>query len=86
MARWRSGLTHIPLKDTFMGSNPIRVTRQIMNSVNPGSFFNDGRATRDSKNLAKSDSKPEKHSEKYGKSKKNTLVYMRKKHAKGLII
>jgi len=57
-----------------------------MNSVNPGSFFNDGRATRDSKNLAKSESKPEKHSEKYGKSKKNTLVYMRKKHAKGLII
>ena len=42
MARWRSGLTHIPLKDTFMGSNPIRVTRQIMNSVNPSSFFCDG--------------------------------------------
>lgn len=26
MAHWRSGLTHIPLKDTFMGSNPVWVT------------------------------------------------------------
>ena len=27
MPCWRSGLTHIPLKDTCMGSNPIQGTR-----------------------------------------------------------
>ena len=26
MALWRSGLTHCPLKATFTGSNPVRVT------------------------------------------------------------
>lgn len=26
MPCWRSGLTHIPLKDTCMGSNPIQGT------------------------------------------------------------
>ena len=29
LARWRSGLTHIPFKDTFMGSNPVRVTNSV---------------------------------------------------------
>ena len=29
VARWRSGLTHIPFKDTFMGSNPVRVTNLV---------------------------------------------------------
>jgi hypothetical protein len=31
MARWRSGLTHIPFTDAFMGSNPIRVTKFVIN-------------------------------------------------------
>lgn len=26
LARWRNGLTHSPLKATFTGSNPVRVT------------------------------------------------------------
>lgn len=26
LARWRSGLTHMPFTHTFMGSNPVRVT------------------------------------------------------------
>lgn len=26
LARWRSGLTHSPLKATSTGSNPVRVT------------------------------------------------------------
>ena len=28
MALWRSGLTHRPLKATFTGSNPVRVTNR----------------------------------------------------------
>ena len=28
MALWRSGLTHRPLKATFTGPNPVRVTTQ----------------------------------------------------------
>ena len=27
MARWRSGLTHMPFTHAFTGSNPVRVTR-----------------------------------------------------------
>ena len=27
MAHWRSGSTHIPLKDTFAGPNPAWVTK-----------------------------------------------------------
>ena len=27
MARWRSGLTHMPFTHAFMGSNPVRVTK-----------------------------------------------------------
>ena len=27
MALWRSGLTHRPLKATFTGPNPVRVTK-----------------------------------------------------------
>ena len=30
MALWRSGLTHRPLKATFTGSNPVRVTKMII--------------------------------------------------------
>ena len=30
MALWRSGLTHVPLKDTFKGSNPLRVTTGLI--------------------------------------------------------
>ena len=26
LARWRSGLTHMPFTHAFMGSNPVRVT------------------------------------------------------------
>ncbi len=26
VARWRSGLTHMPFTHAFMGSNPVRVT------------------------------------------------------------
>lgn len=29
MACWRSGLTHIPLKDTFTGSNPVQATIRV---------------------------------------------------------
>ncbi len=28
MARWRSGLTHMPLMHAFMGSKPVRVTNE----------------------------------------------------------
>ena len=28
MARWRSGLTHMPFTHTFMGSNPVWVTKR----------------------------------------------------------
>lgn len=40
MAPWRSGLTHIPLKDTFKGSNPFRVTK-IKNCIHMNAFFID---------------------------------------------
>ena len=29
MACWRSGLTHIPLKDTYTGSNPVQATIKV---------------------------------------------------------
>ena len=34
MALWRSGLTHRPLKATFTGSNPVRVTTQKLLATN----------------------------------------------------
>ena len=30
MARWRSGLTHQPFTLAFMGSNPVRVTKNLL--------------------------------------------------------
>ena len=30
VARWRSGLTHMPFTHAFMGSNPVRVTNLVI--------------------------------------------------------
>ena len=30
MARWWSGLTHMPFTHAFMGSNPVRVTKNVV--------------------------------------------------------
>ncbi len=38
MACWRRGLTHIPFKDTFMGSNPVQVTTKKI-SIDVGRCF-----------------------------------------------
>lgn len=40
MPCWRSGLTHIPLKDTFMDSNPVWVTIIVQLRQYVGKFQN----------------------------------------------
>lgn len=39
MACWRRGLTHIPFKDTFMGSNPVQVTNKKITALEKCRFF-----------------------------------------------